>query len=183
MNTALDPWNDAGLIAQRLNQQSAALFVIVGAEQWCEKCRDLRPHFDAFLANADSQATWLWLDLEEHAEFVGDFMPESLPMLIAYKGNQLVPPKCWRYRQLSLTRQSHNARTKLLAANFLAKTQEFERGCCNKIGLTKLDYRGAVPLKRPHLLISHKKACSALNTGASSYEIHSSYCRLIYLLV
>ena len=90
MNTALDPWNDAGLIAERLSKYSAALFVIVGAEQWCEKCRDLRPHFDSYMAQADSQATWLWLDLEDHAEFIGDFMPESLPMLIAYKGNQLV---------------------------------------------------------------------------------------------
>ena len=90
MNTALDPWNDAGLIAKRLSQEGAALFVIVGAEQWCEKCRELRPHFDAFLAHADNQATWLWLDLEDHAEFIGDFMPESLPMLIAYIGDQLI---------------------------------------------------------------------------------------------
>ena len=90
MNTALDPWNDAGLIAQRLNQPGADLFVIVGAEQWCEKCRNLRPHFDAYMAQADSQATWLWLDLEDHTEFIGDFMPESLPMLIAYRGNQLI---------------------------------------------------------------------------------------------
>ena len=90
MNTALDPWNDAGLIAQRLNQPGAELFVIVGAEQWCEKCRDLRPLFDAYMAQADSQATWLWLDLEDHTEFIGDFMPESLPMLIAYMSNQLV---------------------------------------------------------------------------------------------
>lgn len=90
MNTALDPWDDEGLIAQRISQQDAALFVIVGAEQWCQTCRDLRPHFDAYQAQANSQATWLWLDLEDHAEFIGDFMPESLPMLIAYKGNQLV---------------------------------------------------------------------------------------------
>jgi thioredoxin-like negative regulator of GroEL len=90
MNTALDPWNDASLLADRLSQKDAALFVIVGAEQWCEKCRDLRPHFDAYMAQADSQDIWLWLDLEDHTDFMGDYMPDSLPMLIAYKGSKLV---------------------------------------------------------------------------------------------
>ena len=90
MNTALDPWNDASVLADRLRQKDAALFVIVGAEQWCEKCRDLRPHFDAYMAQADSQEIWLWLDLEDHTEFMGDYMPDSLPMLIAYKGSKLV---------------------------------------------------------------------------------------------
>jgi thioredoxin-like negative regulator of GroEL len=90
MNHALDPWNDASVLADRLSQKDAALFVIVGAEQWCEKCRDLRPHFDAYMAQADTQDVWLWLDVEDHTDFLGDYMPDNLPMLIAYKGGKLV---------------------------------------------------------------------------------------------
>jgi thioredoxin-like negative regulator of GroEL len=90
MNIALDPWNDASVLAERLSKNDAALFIIVGAEQWCEKCRDLRPQFDAYLAQINSQDVWLWLDLEDHAEFMGNYMPESLPMLIAYRGSRLV---------------------------------------------------------------------------------------------
>jgi hypothetical protein len=90
MNTALDPWNDASVLAERLNRKDAGLFVVVGAEQWCEKCRILRPYFDAYMLQADSADVWLWLDLEDHAEFMGDYLPESLPMLIAYRGSKLV---------------------------------------------------------------------------------------------
>jgi hypothetical protein len=90
MNNALDPWNDASVLAQRLSQPDAALFIIVGAEQWCEKCRNLRPHFDAYLGQADSHDVWLWLDLEDHAEFLGDYQPDTLPMLLAYRGSHMI---------------------------------------------------------------------------------------------
>jgi hypothetical protein len=89
MNSPLDPWSDAASLAQRLSQPHAALYIVLGAEQWCEKCRILRPYFEAHVAQAPSQETWLWLDLEEHAEFLGSYLPESLPQLLAYRGSQL----------------------------------------------------------------------------------------------
>jgi hypothetical protein len=89
MNSPLDPWSDAASLAQRLSQPQAALYIVLGAEQWCEKCRILRPHFEAHVAQTPSQETWLWLDLEEHAEFLGSYLPESLPQLVAYRGSQL----------------------------------------------------------------------------------------------
>jgi hypothetical protein len=90
MNSPLDPWSDAASLAQRLSQPHAALYIVLGAEQWCEKCRILRPYFDAYMLQADSADLWLWLDLEDHAEFIGDYLPQSLPMLIAYQGSKLV---------------------------------------------------------------------------------------------
>lgn len=81
-----DPWTDARLIAERQQLPGARLVVILGAEAWCEKCRSLRPHIEAQAASAPGSDTWIWLDLEDHAEFLGEYMPEDLPQLIVYEG-------------------------------------------------------------------------------------------------
>ena len=89
MNSALlDPWNDAATIAERLARNHGRLVVVIGAESWCQTCRTLRPAFDA-LAHEQGDEVWLWLDLEEHAEFLGDFIPDDLPLLISYRGSSL----------------------------------------------------------------------------------------------
>ncbi len=86
----LDPWNDASLLAQRLQTTSARLYILIGAEQWCARCRDLRPIFDDQAAQGRPDEVWLWLDLEDHAEFIGDYLPDDLPMFIAYQGATLM---------------------------------------------------------------------------------------------
>ncbi len=89
-STHLDPWNDAAFIADRLASPSARLIVLIGAESWCGTCRTLRPVFDAMAQErAGRDETWLWLDLEEHGEFLDDFIPASLPWLMVYKAAQL----------------------------------------------------------------------------------------------
>lgn len=90
MMTTLDPWDDADVLAQRLQYPDALLFVLIGAEQWCARCRDMRPHFDALVADAKRDETWLRFDLEEHAEFLGGYLPDDLPVLVAYRGKELV---------------------------------------------------------------------------------------------
>lgn len=85
----LDPWLDAATIAASLQQRSASLVVLLGAESWCAKCRELRPVFEAAAANATAGA-WLWLDLEEHAEFIGDFVPDDMPLLLVYFEGKLL---------------------------------------------------------------------------------------------
>ncbi|MDQ1833207.1 MULTISPECIES: thioredoxin family protein [Massilia] len=86
----LDPWSDAAEIADRLASPFARLVLMLGAEDWCETCRLFRPVFDSIAhQRAGRQETWLWLDLEEHGEFLGDYIPDSLPLLVVYKGAQL----------------------------------------------------------------------------------------------
>ncbi|WP_269632143.1 thioredoxin family protein [Pelomonas sp. BJYL3] len=90
MTTVLDPWNDAQAIAQRLGQPGAELLVALGAEGWCIKCQSLRPRFEELCATQEPpQVTWLWLDLEDHAEFLGDFVPEDLPLLLRWRQGRL----------------------------------------------------------------------------------------------
>lgn len=90
MNRKLDPWDDAGLIAERLGEPNALLLILVGAEKWCMKCRDLRPQFDSLAEESLPDEIWLWLDLEDHSEFIGDYSPDSLPVLLSYRGDQLI---------------------------------------------------------------------------------------------
>ncbi len=87
---ALDPWNDAQALATRLARPQAELLVALGAESWCQKCAALRPAFEALCAQqAHADLSWLWLDLEDHAEFLGDFVPEDLPLLLRWRQGRL----------------------------------------------------------------------------------------------
>ena len=88
MNRSLDPWSDASELARRLELPHCELYVVVAAEAWCARCRDLRPEFEAIASLSATHEIWLWLDLEDHAEFIGDFLPDSLPVLLEYRGNQ-----------------------------------------------------------------------------------------------
>lgn len=90
MNAALDPWRDARALAQRLDRPGAELVVVVGAEAWCEKCRRLRPHFDARAAQAQAHQLWLWLDVDLHAEFIDPYLPSDLPTLVRYRHGRAV---------------------------------------------------------------------------------------------
>ena len=76
-----DPWTDAQEIAERLRRHQARLVIVLGAESWCAKCRALRPAFDERANRAEPQDVWLWLDVQEHDEFIGDFVPDDLPLL------------------------------------------------------------------------------------------------------
>lgn len=86
---ALDPWDDASEIARRLNQPGSVLMVLIGAEAWCEKCRNLRPYFEGIRSQQPEHIVALWMDLEDHAEFLGDYIPESLPELCIYRSRAL----------------------------------------------------------------------------------------------
>jgi hypothetical protein len=84
-----DPWADARLIAERQELPGARLLIFLGAEAWCEKCRILRPQIEAQATSAPGNDTWVWLDLEDHAEFLGNYVPEDLPQLVTYEGSAI----------------------------------------------------------------------------------------------
>lgn len=89
-NFLLDPWADAAAIAMRLERPNSRLVVIVGAEAWCSTCQTLKPIFETVAEQEDDKhAVFLWLDLEEHAEFLDEFIPPSLPLLLVYRGGEL----------------------------------------------------------------------------------------------
>lgn len=81
----LDPWQDAAALARRLRDPGSELLVVLGAEGWCSKCQRLRPAFDALAAGLPAPLIAMWLDLEEHAEFLDGFIPPDLPLLLRWR--------------------------------------------------------------------------------------------------
>lgn len=49
--------------------------------QWCNTCREYRPGFDA-LARQWPQARFVWVDVEDEEELVGDLDVETFPTLL-----------------------------------------------------------------------------------------------------
>jgi thioredoxin-like negative regulator of GroEL len=90
MRELLDPWTDAAFIANKLDSARSRLIAIIGAEAWCEKCRSLKPHVETLAQQAADRDIVLWFDLEEHQEFLGTYIPESLPEVLVYQRGQLV---------------------------------------------------------------------------------------------
>ncbi|MEH6461968.1 thioredoxin family protein [Chitinimonas sp. JJ19] len=85
-----DLWLDAARLAERLSQPDSQLIAVIGAEAWCQKCRQLKPLFETAAHNAQPNETWLWLDLEDHAEFIGPHIPDDLPTLLHYRQGKLI---------------------------------------------------------------------------------------------
>lgn len=86
----LDVWADAQVIAQHLAQPDAELLVVLGAEAWCAKCQRLRPAFEQLSQGLPPAVLPLWLDLEDQAEFIGDFIPPDLPLLLRWRHGHCV---------------------------------------------------------------------------------------------
>ncbi len=53
---------------------------------WCGSCRDYRAIFDA-LAEQHSDKKFIWIDIEDQAEVVGDFDVDDFPTLLLQRGD------------------------------------------------------------------------------------------------
>lgn len=86
----LDPWLDAERVALRLREPGAELLVVLGAESWCGKCQRLKPAFDRLATSMPKYVLPLWLDIEDHAEFLKGFVPPDLPLLLRWHAGNCV---------------------------------------------------------------------------------------------
>ncbi|ALV07679.1 thioredoxin family protein [Roseateles depolymerans] len=86
----LDPWLDAERVALRLREPGAELLVVLGAESWCGKCQRLKPAFDQLAMSMPKHVVPLWLDIEDHAEFLNGFVPPDLPLLLRWQAGNCV---------------------------------------------------------------------------------------------
>jgi thioredoxin 1 len=56
---------------------------------WCDVCTQYRPGFDA-LAVRHPDTLFLWIDIEDRADIVGDFDVENFPTLLIQRGDDVV---------------------------------------------------------------------------------------------
>jgi len=88
-NRLYDPWDDAALLADRGQSPQYRLVIVLGAG-WCSKCQAFKALFEQQAQHTPPEYLPIWLDLEEHAEFIGDYLPENLPELLVYRAGALV---------------------------------------------------------------------------------------------
>ena len=56
---------------------------------WCDVCSQFRPAFDA-LAARHPDHRFVWVDIEDEADIVGDFDVEDFPTLLIQRGDTVV---------------------------------------------------------------------------------------------
>jgi thioredoxin 1 len=56
---------------------------------WCDVCRQFRPAFDA-LAARHPEHRFVWVDIEDEADIVGDFDVEDFPTLLIQRADTVV---------------------------------------------------------------------------------------------
>ena len=56
---------------------------------WCGSCREYRPTFDALAAEFVGQADFMWVDIEDEADRIGDLDVENFPTLLLALGDTL----------------------------------------------------------------------------------------------
>ena len=65
------------------------LLVACLCAQWCNICRDWRVEFEA-LARRFPDARFVWVDVEDDADRLGDYDPDNFPVLALQRGPRLL---------------------------------------------------------------------------------------------
>ncbi|MYN14541.1 thioredoxin [Pusillimonas sp. TS35] len=79
--TVFNPQHDSPALAARLTDNPEGLVVACYCAAWCGTCNQYRPAFDA-LAQRWPQHTFVWIDVEELPELLGDEEIENFPTLL-----------------------------------------------------------------------------------------------------
>lgn len=65
------------------------LSVICLCAEWCGTCREYRTAFQAIVARFP-EARFAWLDIEDHADDLGDLDIENFPTLLIHRGESIL---------------------------------------------------------------------------------------------
>ena len=57
--------------------------------EWCGSCRDYRATFDALAAQVASRADFVWIDIEDEADALGELDVDNFPTLLIAEGDTL----------------------------------------------------------------------------------------------
>lgn len=81
----------AGAMHQAAMAQADDWIVACLCAQWCGICRAWHDAFRALAAEGLLPgARWLWVDIEQQADALGDFEPENFPVLAVQRGARLL---------------------------------------------------------------------------------------------
>jgi thioredoxin 1 len=73
-----------------MENSAAQGFVVIGlCAQWCGTCRDYEPGFRALAAEIPD-ARFAWLDIEDHADDLGDLDIDNFPTVFIRRGESVL---------------------------------------------------------------------------------------------
>lgn len=83
MTSPLIPCVDTADTAQATPAGPFSLWAVCLCAQWCATCREYQPAFEALaLARQFTHIRFIWVDVEEHADMVGDYDVETFPTVL-----------------------------------------------------------------------------------------------------
>ncbi len=100
---------------------------------WCDVCKQYRPGFEALAAEHPEQQ-FVWIDIEDQADLVGDLDVENFPTIliqhrdiVAFYGTMLPEPRqVSRLLEAQLSRDDDELRRE---ASSSAERQQWQRDC------------------------------------------------------
>jgi thiol-disulfide isomerase/thioredoxin len=76
-----NPLHDLPALRAQLTQRHENTLVVCYCAQWCDTCKQYQGEFEA-LADQFPGHTFLWVDIEENPELLGDDDVENFPTLL-----------------------------------------------------------------------------------------------------
>ncbi len=88
-NEEINLWDHAEYISRTLKNKKSTLIILIGAEKWCQKCSLLKNEFNLIFSSLKDNIIPLWLDLEDHSSFIGNYVPYNIPEIFIYRNGNL----------------------------------------------------------------------------------------------
>ena len=85
----LVPDTDQAALRARLGSSPDTWLVACFCAAWCDTCEQYKPKLQA-LAEAMPQHVFAWIDIEDHAELLGEEDVENFPTLLVQIGQRVV---------------------------------------------------------------------------------------------
>lgn len=73
-----------------MHEPDEPLLVACLCAAWCRTCDEYRPVFEALRAAFDAQARFVWVDIEDDEDALGDVDVENFPTLLAAQGERVL---------------------------------------------------------------------------------------------
>jgi len=74
-------------VAELPDEDAKRLLVACLCAAWCGSCRDYRPTFDGLAGRFAESADFVWVDVEDEADALGDLDIEDFPCLLIAAGD------------------------------------------------------------------------------------------------
>ncbi|OZI67209.1 thioredoxin family protein [Bordetella genomosp. 11] len=86
--SVLEPGKDRAALRGLLQRPDIDLVACFCAA-WCDTCREYRPKLEQLAAQADT-AVFVWIDIEDHPELLGEEEVENFPTLLVQRAGKTV---------------------------------------------------------------------------------------------